>query len=172
VNDFEIKFRRALLDVLRSIQQSISTIDKKCNADSNQHEPPAPPDRPTQVQVPPAVADYYEAENRDRPDSTSRDRIRLCVEIVGLAAVIVGGTFAYRTFHEAQRQATAAQAQVDIMQKQLDATIRPWIRISEIRLDTSIPTAPVLSFMPYPAIKPTEGMFIRLVFVIKTSARA
>ena len=44
---------------------------------------------------------------------------------------------------------------------------RPWLRISEIRLDDSLPNEPVLSFMPIPTIKPMNGANLRVEFVIK-----
>jgi hypothetical protein len=129
VNDFESKFRRALLDILRSIQKSIHSVDEKYSADYSEQQPPSHRNLEVSVSVPPAIADHYVAENTDRPQKNTRDKIRLWVECIGLGAVITGGIFAYRTFCEVQRQAKAAFAQVDIMQKQLDASARPWVAL-------------------------------------------
>jgi hypothetical protein len=81
------------------------------------------------VRLPVSVTEYYTSENSEGPKDRRRDRIRLGLEIAALIAAILAGVFTFRTLAQVRRQADAAQTQVGIMQKQLEATDRPWISV-------------------------------------------
>jgi hypothetical protein len=133
--DSEFGFRRSILSILRSISQGIESINHKYRAKDNTQEPPPQPNIQVSIGCPPAVTEYYKAENANSKKYNRRDSIRLGLEVVGLGAVLLGGWYAYRTFCEVRRQANYAQGQLETMQKQFEATDRPWIAV-EITANT------------------------------------
>jgi hypothetical protein len=66
---------------------------------------------------------------------------------------------------------TVYKGQLNVMQGQVDqmsTDSRPWIKVVEIRLDDSIPDAPIISFLQVPATpKAVDGMNLRVEFAIK-----
>jgi hypothetical protein len=125
----ELWIWKALLQALRTIQQSIQSIDKHQQARESEKEPPSESNHEVVVSLPPAISEYYASEQSERPKKTRRDNIRLVLEIGGAAAAIGALVFTIRTLSEVKRQADTTQQQVSIMQKQLEATDRPWMTV-------------------------------------------
>lgn len=130
MNERELRVLRSIVDSLRAIQRDVHAIYEQRSANENQQEPPTQVDVKAEVGLPVPIKDYYESEQRDRPDNTRRDRMRLWFEGIALGAAIVAAIFTFCTIGEVRRQADAAQNQVGIMQAQLDAADRAWIKVS------------------------------------------
>ena len=121
---------RRLIEIASAIKNSVESISKNQHSDDDKSKPPSQSDINAHVTLPVSVTDYYAAENRDGPWKIRRDQWRLAVESATLIAVIIAAVFAYRGFCETRKQAAAAQEQVGIMRKQLEAADRPWIKIA------------------------------------------
>jgi len=158
MNERELRLLRSLVDSLRSIQREIRAIYDQSNAKSHQEQPPAPIDIRSEIQLPPAVAEYYATEHRDHPENTWRDRIRLGLEALALAAAIWAAAFTFRTLDQVRRQADAAQNQVGIMQKQFEAADRPWISV-----DTGLAS---------PLTYDTKGVHVNFNFVAENVGKS
>ena len=100
------------IGILVSIRDAIQSINLKRNAETDHDDPPPHINPRVEVNFPPSINDYYSSENSESPKRTRRDRVRLLIEGLTLAAVIAAGYFAFNGFKEAQRQATAAEEQV------------------------------------------------------------
>jgi hypothetical protein len=119
----------ALLRTLRHIQQTINAIYNQQRPDSSEQKPPTQIDLQSAIRVPPAIHDYYASEQRDRPKKTRVENARLALECIGVVAAIFAGIYTFRTLDQVGKQADAAQRQVSIMQRQLEATDRPWVEV-------------------------------------------
>lgn len=125
MNERELRILRTLVKVLGMIREEIHAVYEDYRAHQDEEQPPPHTNAQVEVRLPPAVNDYYRSEQHDRLNNTRRDRIRLALEGIGLAAALTAGFFAYRSFRE-------VQTQVGIMRQQLEAADRPWIKLVDI----------------------------------------
>jgi hypothetical protein len=72
-----------------------------------------------------AANKYYEAENRERETLLGKHRAKF--EATGVVVAIVRLFLNLAVLCQVKRQADAAQKQVGVMRKQLEATDRPWV---------------------------------------------
>lgn len=120
---------RTVLKALRAIQQDARAIYEQYRTSSHEQKPPTQANFQTQVGLPPSVGNYYESEEHERPRKNRRDRIRLIMEGIGIAAAILAAIFTYCMLRQVHRQADIAQQQIGVMQKQFEAADRPWIDV-------------------------------------------
>jgi hypothetical protein len=121
---------RILKDVHYSIGRLIDAINENSRLNRN-HRGPAETNLQVSFRTPPALDEYFAAENTERPQRSIRNSVRLVIEGAGLIAILFGGVYAWRTFGEVKRQADYAQEQLSSMRNQLEATNRPWIQIMD-----------------------------------------
>ncbi len=81
-----------------------------------------------EITLPPAVQGYYEAEQRERPSKNRWERAKRFIETVAFLAALAAAFFTYKTLKQVQRQADAAQAQVEIMRNSQSA---PWVGLEQ-----------------------------------------
>ncbi len=129
MNERLLRLLYSTREIIRSIHQDIQAIYEKENSQSNQDRPPIKLDISSEIRLPVSVSEYYASEQNESQKGRRLDRIRLGLETAALIAAISAGIFTLLTLHQVQRQADAAQAQVSIMQQQLEATDRPWVKI-------------------------------------------
>jgi hypothetical protein len=89
----------------------------------------AKPDPQVPVSLPVSTIQYCESQARDEPKKKRREAVRLLLEILALGAAVLLAIFTYRSLQETKRYARSAQEQVVIMQRQLEATDRPWMKV-------------------------------------------
>jgi hypothetical protein len=133
VTTVDLKLQKALLAVLKSLQASVDkqvdAITKQQEAEHKASETQRPILVRSKVNLPPEITAYYGTEQRERPSKARWEWVKRSVEFFGLLAAITLGILTYRTLQEVRSQAQAAREQVAIMQRQLEATDRPWIKI-------------------------------------------
>jgi hypothetical protein len=127
--DPKMRVVRSLVDSLRAIQRDIHAKYDQANAKSDQEPLPTPIDIRSEIRLPPPVAEYYASERRDRPGNTRRDRIRLALEAVALAAAIGAAIFTFQTLGQVRRQANAAQDQLSNSVESFRIDERAWLEI-------------------------------------------
>lgn len=128
---------KQLLRTLEGIERHIKTsLDKNRKSAAEQKQPDTDPTEPELQQVicsivnlPPAITDYYNAEQQERPRKSRWERLKRVLEIGGLLTAVALALLTYLTLQKIGSQADSAQAQVRIMQRQLEATDRPWIKV-------------------------------------------
>jgi hypothetical protein len=128
---------RSLLGLLRELQREIKAIRENQQTNNNQIEPqrPFPITLDSELPLPIAIREYYEAEQRNRQSLWFR--IKPGLEIFGIVVAFALALFTYLTLREVKKQtprlsesaaataraAKAAQDQVGIMQ----SGQRPWL---------------------------------------------
>jgi hypothetical protein len=146
------------LDALQvAIYKYIEATHVQQEAAKNQHQQhsPIPVDIRSELTLPVAVREYYEAEQRERPTNWWR-RLKVVLEIAGIVAAIGLATFTGLTLKQIVKQT-----------EELEVDSRPWLRMVDVTLDNSIPDAPILSFSPAPTVKPATSANLRAEFRIK-----
>jgi hypothetical protein len=130
------QYLRLLRSVVKTLDALKASLDKHREAISKQNETTqrqAHPDPQQVIQpvvsLPPAVTAYYEAQEHNRPSTERWERIKRGIEFLAFGAAITLAILTYRTLQQVKRQADAAQSQVGIMQRQLEAADRPWMKI-------------------------------------------
>lgn len=119
----EHPLRKALLD------QDNKAIAAKKKTEEHTGEPkPLPPANPI-IGLHPAIEAYYQSEQHDRPSKDLWERIKRWFEFIGIAVAIWLGFLTYSSLQETRKQAS-------IMQRQLEATDRPWIEITTAEVTT------------------------------------
>lgn len=141
MNERELRLLHSLLGILRSIQQDIHAIHEQGRTENTNERLPTKVDIQSEIRLPVAVSEYYAAEQSEGPKDRRRDRIRLRLEVAALIAAVSAGFFTFRTLHQIQRQADAAQRQVAIMQQQLETTDRPWVTVEVMANTEWVPGA-------------------------------
>jgi hypothetical protein len=118
------------LDALQSsIHNFVNAITENKKADGPTDEPPVAPPTNIVVSLPAAITAYYETEHSERSVRSKRENTRRRIEYAGIGTAVLLALFTGLTLKEVSKQAKSAQQQVGIMQKQLEAADRPWIKI-------------------------------------------
>jgi hypothetical protein len=120
---------KSLISTLESIQRSVDSIDRKSYSGQGPANPKPQDVVVSSVALPPAVDGYYASEQKERPSKNRKDSLRLIFEGLGLIIAGLLAWSAYRTLGQIQTQTAAMNRQVGVMQKQLDTTDRPWIKV-------------------------------------------
>ena len=81
------------------------------------------------LELPLEAREYYRSEHGKTPRKKIWAPIRNTSEIGAVLVALGIAILTYRTLQQVKRQADAGQGQVNIMQRQLEATDRPWIEI-------------------------------------------
>ena len=133
MNNHELRFWRDLLAALRGIRDEIKTVqqDRKANNNTTQQSLPTESWPNSPLPLPIAIREHYEAKERQR--NSRWERIKKPLEVAGVVSAVVIAGFTVSTFHQIRRQADDATTQVNLMQKQLELTDRPWIEIVDIK---------------------------------------
>jgi hypothetical protein len=140
---------KSAIQSLRSLQISLREyieavrVQKQASDDQHEQPLPLPVDLRTELPLPVAVREYYEAEQRDRPPLWWR-RLKGGLEMLGVSAAIAVAVFTGLTLR-----------QISTQTETLEAGNRPWLKIVDVILDDSIPNAPILSFSPIGTVPKT-----------------
>lgn len=131
------RFHKQLESFIAALEAFKASLDKHIEAigEHQQATQRGPQPEPQQivtpeVRLPPAVAAYYEAEQRDRPSAQRWERVKRGIEFLAFAAAVVLAVLTYRTLQQVRRQADSAHEQVAIMRKQLEQSDRAWIKVA------------------------------------------
>jgi hypothetical protein len=158
MNERELRVLRALAENLRAIREEIHAIheDQRTHTDTNNNEPVQPlrVEVTAAPQLDPARREYYEAENRDRDSLWSR--IKPWLESTGVLIGLALMVLTWRTLMQVQRQADIAETET-----------RPWLKIVDVKLDTSPNSLPVLHFQSLGSGPRIDGTNLRVEFRIK-----
>jgi hypothetical protein len=147
---------QSLLKLLRAIEREIEAIRENQEAKNNQSQAQLPVEISSSPPLPVVIRNYYEAEQRDR-QSLWKSRIKPGLEIFGIAVAFALALFTYLTLREIRQQTFLAEY-----------GNRPWLRIVDVRLDSSAPDVPTLSFGSLPTTKGTaKGANLRVEFLVK-----
>jgi hypothetical protein len=146
---FRIVLIRALASLQHSIDKNTDAIREHDNATDETAEPHPPEITRTEVGLHPTINAYYEAEQRERPSRNWWERVKRCIEVFAFFSAVAAAIFTYKTLGQIQRQAAAAQGQLDVMR----SGQRPWVGIEQ---NTAIPVnSPQYAWSPalsYPTI--------------------
>lgn len=126
------KYLQSLQRVLASIQKQTETIAK--NSESQKDTGDVRDARPLDVLVskltlPVAVDEYCKSHRGEQPRG-KWGWLRLAMEVAGLGALAAYAIVTAWTLSEIKKQAHAAQDQAGFMQRQLEATGRPWLGLN------------------------------------------
>jgi hypothetical protein len=128
------EFEKLLKSYVRSLDAFKASLDQYGSAarkheqtSENQDQKPLPIEIRSELRLPVTVSEYYEAKQRER--QSAWPTIKAWLEIVGVVVAVVLAVLTYYTLRKISSQADSAQQQVVIMQRQLEATDRPWIKI-------------------------------------------
>jgi hypothetical protein len=121
---------RLLKAILRSIGSLKASLGKEAEAiaentktQNTERPPKSIPESQIEVRLPVAIDEYCKSQSDEQARQAKRDSARLRIEIVTLIAAIVLGVLAYWTMQETRNQVT-------VMRQQLEATDRPWIKVT------------------------------------------
>jgi hypothetical protein len=132
MNERELRVLRGIRDSLLAIQQEIRFVRDQQESQNTQEQTPSPaPVISAELQFPERI----ERNNQSNSDREYRIQKWLAFGtwLAFVAAAIYAGISKYQ-LGELKRQADSASAQIGIMQKQLEATDRPWLKVDAPQL--------------------------------------
>lgn len=136
------KLLRQLLRTLEGISRRIeASLDK--NAESapegyktayRESQPQPPIVVHSTLELPVEAREYYRSEYSKTPGKKVLGAINKALEIGAIFIALGIAILTYKTLGQIKRQADSAHEQIGIMQRQLEATDRPWIVIANASL--------------------------------------
>src|ERR1035438_5075648 len=128
------ELRQRIISLQRTLEQiktQLETITEQGQTSAAQHykSPPEPNRVYAKLSLPQSISSYYDTENKNQNSKTIWKRVEFAIALGGLLAVVAYVIVTARTLSEIKKQATTSQAEVRIMQKQLEATDRAWVMV-------------------------------------------
>jgi hypothetical protein len=142
MSERELRLLRGIRDSLIAISQDIRAIrdQKERNQQQNKINP---------IWLDPVLTAHQQAEANkttlEQRQYRVQNSLRWATWLAFIAAAVYAGISKYQ-LHEIQKQTAVAEEQN-----------RPWLKIEDVRLDTSVPDIPMLSFMPMPGKRRVEN---------------
>ena len=107
---------------------------------THEHQPPAQgPAQPTpqivvnsKLDLPPAIAEYYNAKNQSRKIKSRWDQARFWLEVAGFIVLGLYVIATWRTLDQIKQQTPAIQGTLTEMQRATDIQERPWLSIEAV----------------------------------------
>lgn len=134
MQDLNIRLLKSILRSLDSLKASldkhVETIREQRESTQRETEPQPPVVVQAALELPIEAREYYRSKGRPTQREKVWRWIRNTLEIAAVLVAIFLALLTYRTLQQVKRQADAANTQVGIMQRQLEATDRPWIKIA------------------------------------------
>jgi hypothetical protein len=124
MGDFELeRLLRSMRVLLMEIKENICSPHTYDQADQGYDQPRgvailSEPDPH------PAICEYYKAENSERPEKTTRERVRLGIEIITLFAAVVAAVFTAGTLKQVMHQAETMDNTLKEVRKQTPEVIK------------------------------------------------